>query len=271
MEQRDFGTIWRNVDQPGDPGYIVRFMDVINSIQWLRDHKRAAVGMLAIGEGHRVLEVGCGIGEAARHMAQPVGRSGRLLATDIGEPTVNEVPKRAEGLDVPIEFRGADAHQTDFDDAAFDACGSFSAFEILQDPRQALAEIVRVVRPGGRVVVPGPDTGTCVVKSPDRDLTGRILDHFCGNVVNGWTGRQPPGMHKESGLIDVTIPPSALISTNVALVHELWLRTIAPNARDAGVVPAGEAADSSDGLEKASNNEGFLFSNTAFIVSGRKA
>jgi hypothetical protein len=101
-------------------------------------------------------------------------------------------------------------------------------------------------------------------------LTGWILYLFCGNAVNGWIGRQPPGTRKESGLIDVTITPSTAISTSIALVHEVWLQTIAPNARDAGVVSAGEAADSSDGLDKASNNEGFLFSNTAFMVSGRE-
>lgn len=271
MEQQDFGTSWRNIDQPGDPGYFVRFMDVINSIQWFRDHKRTAIGMLGIGEGHRVLEVGCGTGEEARHMAQLVGRSGRLVATDISETMVHEARKRAKGLDLPIEFRVADAHALDFDDNTFDACGSFSAFEILQDPRQALAEMVRVTRPGGWVVVPGPDTGTCAVNSPDRDLTRRILDHFCDNVVNGWIGRQLPGMYKAFGLTDVTIVPSTLILTDYALVHELWLRSIAANAREAGVVSAGEAADWLDGLEKAGQTEGFFFSSTAFIVSGRKA
>ncbi len=123
---------------------------------------------------------------------------------------------------------------------------------------------------GGRVAVPGPDTGTLAINSPDRALTRRILNHFMDNVINGWVGRALPGMFRSAGLTDIEIEPTSVVFEDFPLVRQLWLQSVADNARDAGVVTAAEAQGWLDGLERASQNEGFFYSGTTFIVSGRK-
>ncbi len=270
MGETDFGSQWRNIDAPGDTAYFVRFMDVINSIPWFKYHKRQAIDMMEIQAGDRVLEVGCGTGEEARLMGQLAGGRGQVTAVDVSQTMVDEARRRTDGTNLPVEYRVSDAHRLDFPDASFEATGSFNVFEIVQDPRQALAEMVRVTKPSGRVVVPGPDTGTMAINSPERELTRRMMNHFCDNVVNGWIGRRLPGMFKEFGLTDLKIVPNTLIMLDYRLVRELWLQSIADNARDAGAVTPAEAQGWLESLEQVSQSEGFFFSTTAYLISGRK-
>lgn len=270
MEERDFGNQWRNIDAPGDTDYFVRFMDVINSLAIFREYKRQAIEMMDIRPGHQVLEVGCGTGEEVRYMGELVGEAGWVTGVDVSQTMIDAARQRSLGSGLPVVFRVADAHHLDFAENTFDACGCFSVFEIVHDPAQALSELVRVTKPGGRVAVPGPDTGTMVVNSRDRDLTRRLLNHFADKVVNGWIGRQLPGMFRKQGLADIHIVPYTWLLHDFELVRELWLQSIADNGRDAGVVTAEEAQAWLDGLDEVSRTEGFLFANSSFIVSGRK-
>ena len=75
----------------------------------------------------------------------------------------------------------------------------------MEDLFQAFAELVRVVRPGGRVVVADPDYGTVMVDATHRALTQHILAFPCEMTRNGWIGRQLSGLAQQCGLVDVTI------------------------------------------------------------------
>jgi ubiquinone/menaquinone biosynthesis C-methylase UbiE len=112
-----------------------------------------ATSMLAeaagIEAGESVLDVGCGIGGPARHLASKVGAvvSGVDLTPEFCEAAV--LLNRKAGLDIPI-FHGS-ALDLPFDDASFDVVWTQHVTMNIEDKATAYREMRRVVRPGGRL------------------------------------------------------------------------------------------------------------------------
>ncbi|HEX8118516.1 MAG TPA: methyltransferase domain-containing protein, partial [Pyrinomonadaceae bacterium] len=152
MTVRGFKEGWMSVDGDADPRRYVRLMDMARGG---RDgdpaQYRGVFDTLAVVEGERVLDVGCGTGGAVRALAATVGGVGRVVGLDVSRTMVEEARARAAGSPAPVEFRAADAHALPFPDASFDAAYSLRVFEIIGEPRRALSEMARVLRPGGRL------------------------------------------------------------------------------------------------------------------------
>lgn len=108
---------------------------------------------LALSAESRVLEVACGVGAAARHLA---GRYGCVvLATNISERqlALGRAMTEAAGLAHLVDFAEADYHALDHDDASFDCWWCQEALLHSPDKAAVLAEARRVLAPGGRLVL----------------------------------------------------------------------------------------------------------------------
>jgi ubiquinone/menaquinone biosynthesis C-methylase UbiE len=113
---------------------------------WLRDGR--ALGDL-VG-GPRVLDLGVGPGTAAVAMARAApGR--RHVGLDLSATMVARAARRARAGGVPLALVRGDALRLPFRDGAFDGATGHSVLYLLPDAGAALAELRRVVRPGGRV------------------------------------------------------------------------------------------------------------------------
>lgn len=104
--------------------------------------------------GHRVLDVGCGTGVVARECAGRIGGTGRVAGLDIS----HEMLSVARNIAPAIEWHRGDAQSLPFADASFDRVVSQFALMFFPDRSQAVAEMWRVLRPGGRlaIIVSGP-------------------------------------------------------------------------------------------------------------------
>jgi 2-polyprenyl-3-methyl-5-hydroxy-6-metoxy-1,4-benzoquinol methylase len=102
--------------------------------------------------GRYVLEVGCGRGVFARYLAE---QGANLVAADFSEAAVLHARKRLEGLNVTTLV--ADIQDLPFEDGSFDVVISQETLEHVPDPAKGLAELVRVTRPGGKVLVTTPN------------------------------------------------------------------------------------------------------------------
>lgn len=101
--------------------------------------------------GERVLDVGCGTGIVARHAARRVGVSGSVAGADINAAMLAVARELTDDLDPPIEFHQAPADALPFPDGSFDAVLSQAVLQFVPEPAAALAELQRVLRPGGRL------------------------------------------------------------------------------------------------------------------------
>lgn len=102
--------------------------------------------------GRRVLELGAGTGELAAQLAEAVGRQGSVLASDVAPGMVQLLEKRLAPLP-NVEVATIDAARIELPAESVDAAVFRMGLMLLTDPGEALAEMRRVVRPGGRIAV----------------------------------------------------------------------------------------------------------------------
>ncbi|MCL5994980.1 MAG: methyltransferase domain-containing protein [Chloroflexi bacterium] len=113
--------------------------------QWASQVADAA----GIQPGQRVLDVACGTGVLARAVADRVGPSGAVIGVDLNDGMLAVAQRQAQH----IEWRQGRAEALPLDNGQFDAVVSQFGLMFFEDRRAALQEMMRVLRPGGRMAV----------------------------------------------------------------------------------------------------------------------
>ncbi|MBV8517837.1 MAG: bifunctional demethylmenaquinone methyltransferase/2-methoxy-6-polyprenyl-1,4-benzoquinol methylase UbiE [Acidobacteria bacterium] len=111
--------------------------------------RRKAVRRSEAKEGDAILDCATGTGDLAIAFAKQVGARGRVVGTDF----VPEMLTLARAKAPSITFEVADVTQLPYADASFDVASISFGIRNVGDPRKGIAEMARVVRPGGRVIV----------------------------------------------------------------------------------------------------------------------
>ena len=114
------------------------------------EEHRMALSMLSIEPGDRVLDVACGPGNFSRDFGRAAG-DGLVVGIDASASMLDVAVRDTDGANVAY-IRG-DASALPFRDGSFDAVCCFAALYLIEEPMAALAEIVRMLAPGGRVAL----------------------------------------------------------------------------------------------------------------------
>lgn len=118
-----------------------------------RRERRKLVARLELTPGQRLLEVSAGTGGNLSLAAGRLGREGRMVGLDISIGMLRRCQRKLAGSIPGVDLVGGDAAHLPFADGAFDAVLHFGAISLFSDKKTALAEMVRVARPGARVVI----------------------------------------------------------------------------------------------------------------------
>lgn len=267
IRQQDF----RHLDRARDPQAGLRYLDAVAAVAAVKEYKEQTFEMLEVGPGHSVLDVGCGTGDDARALAARVEPGGRVVGVDMSEAAIAEAIKRSAGLTARVEFRRCDALELEFPSDEFDGARADRVLLHVEDPGRALSELIRVTRPGGKVVVFDGDWDALVIDSPDRETTREIVRSNSDALRNGWIGRQFRGMFLSAGLAQVEVRPVAAVLTSFTVADELfYLTTSAEAAVESKRITAAQATQWLDQLRAADQAGAFFSSITGFIVAGRK-
>lgn len=116
------------------------------------------VEWLNIPSGGTALDVGSGPGNVTASLARAAGPDGLALGVDISEPMLARAVRAESGPQVG--FIRADAQRLPLRDNTVDAITSLAVLQLIPDPAVALAEMARVLRPGGRLALMIPTVGS---------------------------------------------------------------------------------------------------------------
>jgi SAM-dependent methyltransferase len=160
--------------------------------------RRIALELLRIEPGDAVLDVGCGPGNFTRPFARAAGERGRVVGLDASRTMLAQAARESGTAGRgPLYVRG-DAADLPFRDGSFDAVCCFAALYLIEEPLKAVAEIARVLAPGGRVAL---------LASVNRGLLPTAVSNA---VVRGLTGVRIFGRDEltdalaDHGLVDVS-------------------------------------------------------------------
>lgn len=213
-----------------------------------RPFAEALVALAAPGAGARVLDVACGPGGVAVAAAQRVGPRGAVLATDIVPEWQPYVAAAAEAAGVAnVAFAAMSAEALTLPDRSFDAALCQFGLMFVPDPRQALREMHRVLRPGGTL-------GVTVWSVPEKvglflitRIVGAALPPPPGDRLPSPTSMGEPalieGLIAGAGFVEI-ITERKTTYREVADPEEEWQRWTAepqtPAARGLAALPPAE-------------------------------
>jgi demethylmenaquinone methyltransferase/2-methoxy-6-polyprenyl-1,4-benzoquinol methylase len=132
--------------------------DLMNDLMSLGVHrlwKRDFVANSGVRLGHQVLDLAGGTGDIAALLCERVGKSGRVVLSDINEAMLEVGRQRLEdrGITGNISYSLANAEKLPFDDGEFDAVTIAFGLRNVTDKDAALREMFRVLRPGGKALI----------------------------------------------------------------------------------------------------------------------
>ena len=269
LKMPGFGDVTRfsRVDEEPDAAPFVGFLDLVNGLPDVQRIKERMTARLGLRPGQQVLDVGCGTGDDVRRLARLVMPSGKAVGVDLSVAMVNEARERAAASDLPVEFHQGDSCRLAFADGTFDAVRSERVLIHVPDAAATVAEMARVTRPGGRVVVFDLDMGTATLDHPDLATTRRIMNALSDKVSNGCIGRQLPRLFRQAGLGDVEVEPASVIMPPLPFLTGLLTAMLAgtPEIIDAADLEAWLAP-----LREAEQAGHLFISAGGFIASGTR-
>lgn len=261
---------FRSVDSANDPDSLVKTMDMMDQHQLVHEARALIRKWLNPRPGDVTLDVGCGTGTEVREYARMVAPAGNAIGIDSSETMINEARRRSQGLNLPAEFRVADAAALPFEDNTFSGCRAERIFQHVSDRRRLLSELRRVVRKGARIAVSDADWGSATLDTPNKDLTRKILNFFCDSVTNGWMGRQHRRLFMEAGLTSVEVHPQVFIYKTWAELDAWGFGRSLENAVKENVISSREKDQWLADAMLADRNDRFFYSVCQFVVSGVK-
>lgn len=174
---------------------------------------RALIADLGLPAGSRGLDVGCGVGLYAQWLAEAVGMSGRVTGIEPKRERVEAAREQTAAAGLPAErlaFQEGDGTALPFPDRSVDWVFCGDVLHHIADTQQALREMARVTRPGGRIVVKEFQVMSAVYLPGHPDLERRIQQAEtersraeAGEFTFQERRQRTPRSLREAGLADV--------------------------------------------------------------------
>jgi ubiquinone/menaquinone biosynthesis C-methylase UbiE len=237
--------------------------------EW-RDGLEALIAPADVQPGLTVVDYGCGPGGLTIELARRVGPDGRVLAVDINRAFLERTRELVEqaGLAERVHTRLMEGDVIPVDDAAVDRVICKNVLEYVPDPETTIAEIFRIVRPGGVVHVSDSDWAG-VVLEPLGERFARLMSAASIAFRTPLIARSLYGMFRGAGCEDIQVRILASADTSGGLRGVI--ANMASYARTSGRMDEAEINALLEDVDTALSDETYLAVLPQFLVTGYRA
>jgi ubiquinone/menaquinone biosynthesis C-methylase UbiE len=172
-----------------------------------RGYKVLVVRELAVAQGHRVIDLGCGPGADLRAFADAVGPAGVVIGVDNDDAALEQA--RRLTADLPnVELLSNDIRDIDVPDGCVERAHTDRVLQHVAEPARVLGEVSRMLTARGRATFAEPDWDTLVIDYPDPAVPAAYRRFITEQVVrNARVGRQLPRLAQAAGLVVERVVP----------------------------------------------------------------
>ncbi|MGI3228528.1 methyltransferase domain-containing protein [Streptomyces sp. GTA36] len=263
MSRRNVPHAFTAVDSQARPAELVEVLKRLTAEPFYGTYKQRLRNLLRARPGGRFLDVGAGGGDGALALstesgAQVVGADSSLtMATAMKDAGLGHVVV-------------ADGHRLPFRDSCFDGACADRVLQHVEDPARVVAEMSRLVRPGGRVVLADPDYATQVLDIEDQHLAAQVLRFRAEvNLRNGTLAHRHAGMLAARALEEIAVEAHTLVVRDpTAVDNVMGLRSWAHTAAARGHLDTVDADRFVVQFDQAVHTGRFTYAVTFFVTSG---
>ena len=226
---------------------------------------------VAAHPGDRILDIGCGPGFYLPDLLEQVGPEGAVVGVDGSASMLALAAQRSEA-NTNVEFHEADATALPVGDASFDAALSVQVLEYVGDIRTALAEIHRVLRPGGRAVIWDVDWATLSMRTAEPERMRRVLAAWDEHLTHVSLPRTLTAELSGAGFDDLAMRGYAFATNELSpdTYGGFLVPFLERFVTDRGAVAADEARAWADEQRELAARGEFYFSVTQFRFTGTR-
>lgn len=231
--------------------------------------RRRSLVTAALGArpGEQILDIGCGPGFFVADLASAVQPGGEVTGVDPSPSMLAMAGRRSADRTNVTLLEGA-AAALPVADESFDAALCVQVLEYVDDVPRALAEMSRVLRPGGRLVLWDIDWSTVSWLSDDPSRMERVLDAWDAHLVHPALPRRLAADLRTAGFGEVAVEGHAFVNTDTG--PDGYSGGLIPLVEDFVAtrgIPVGEAAAWRGELEDLSTAGRYFFTVTQFCFS----
>jgi SAM-dependent methyltransferase len=233
--------------------------------------------LLAPVPGERILDVGFGRGEALRLIARRLGPRGLAVWAQPNAARVGEHARPLAGSGgAPLPTVAADAVALPFAAASFSRVLCVNVLEAVPDRALVLAEMRRVLRPGGHVLVAHDDYESQVYAAQDRELSRRAVRAYAAAVLpayaagDGQMGRHLWGLFRAAGFRDAALHVLPLVNTEYRRPLLGWQHAQFPAETVGGDLTPADLDRWRADLERTSARGAYVYCVNLYVCVGRK-
>ena len=239
----------------------------------------ALLDRVGLRPGDRALDLGCGPRGVIELLFERVSPGGQVVGADADPAHVAMASELVASLALEgVEIVSADARDTGLASDSFDLVHARALLVTLPEPAEVVAEMVRLVRPGGSVVSLEPDNtdgGICYPQNNAFDRLSEIFPRaFARNGADPQIGRRLGELYRDAGLEDVRVEARAPIyppGHSRRTIRADLIGALRPQILQMGLADAGELDELDAALrEHLAKPETLVLPSLFFLAWGRK-
>lgn len=226
---------------------------------------------LALNAGESILDAGCGTGLLLELEAKAVGPAGRAEGVDFSDDMLDVARARCAAL-AQVKLQQGSVEKLEFESDSFDALSCTQTLLYVKRLQIALAEMYRVLKPGGRIAIVETDWSGAILTSSDQPLTRKIFDAWDKAVVNpNLPKRLKPLLSSLGfGAIRVQAIPVLNASYSEACFSAGMLDNFASTALKQKIISARESEQWLSDIAELAQRDAYLFCVNRFLFSAVK-